>query len=163
MIRRLALAVALFVPLAAYGQADAVDLTAGFVHGGVTIDRLLVYKIEGIVLIRGRTGDPLMAAAAGRFAARAGYLRVANLIEIVPALADEALVSGAQHELDMARQLGGCHFQIESAGGIVRLRGQVMREVQKDLAMYLIARIDGVKEVHSELTLTVPAASARQP
>jgi osmotically-inducible protein OsmY len=162
MIRHFVLAAALFVPLAAYGQADAVDLTAAFVKGGVTIDRLLVYQIGGIVLIRGRTGDPLMAAAAEQFAARAGYRRVANLIEIVPDIADAALVRGARRELEMARQLGGCHFQIESAGGIVRLRGQVTREVQKDLAVYLITKIDGVKEVHSELTL--PALSAeRQP
>ena len=162
MIRHLVLAAALLVPLAAYGQVDAVDLTAAFVAGGVTIDRLLVYQIGGIVLIRGRTGDPLMAAEAERFAARAGYRRVANLIEIVPALADAELVRGARRELELARQLGGCRFQIESAGGIVRLRGQVTREVQKELAVYLIAKIDGVKEVHSELTLPAPRAE-RQP
>jgi osmotically-inducible protein OsmY len=161
MIRRLLLAVVLFVPLAAYGQVDAVDITAAFVTGGVTIDRLLVYQIDGIVLIRGRTGDPLMAAEAGRFAARAGYRRVANLIEIVPALADAELVRGALRELEMARQLGGCRFQIDSAGGIVRLRGQVTREVQKDLAVHLIVKIDGVKEVRSELTLPAPRAESQ--
>ncbi len=157
------LAVVLFVPLAGYAQVDAVNLTAAFVDGGVTIDRLLVYEIGGIVLIRGRTGEPLMAAAAGRFAARAGYRRVANLIEIVPGLADKALVTGAQHELDMARELEGCRFQIESVGGIVRLRGHVTREAQMDYAVYLIGKIDGVKQVRSELMLTAPVASARQP
>lgn len=159
MIRHFALAVALFVPLAAYGQADAVNLTAAFVDGGVTIDRLLVYQIDGIVLIRGRTGDPLLAAAAGRFAARAGYRRVANLIEVVPEIADAALVRGARRELEMTRQLQGCHFQIESAGGIVRLRGEVTREVQKEIAVHLVGKIDGVKAVHSELTMLVPAAA----
>ena len=153
------LAVALFVPLAAYAQVDAVDLTAAFADGGVKIDRLLVYEIDGIVLIRGRTSDPLMAAKAVRFATRAGYRRVANLIEIVPALADKALVSGARYELEMTRQLDGCHFQIESVGGIVMLRGQVTREAQKELAVYVIAKIDGIKELHSELTLTAPVAS----
>jgi osmotically-inducible protein OsmY len=153
------LTIAAFVPLAAYAQVDAVDLTALFVDGGVKIDRLLVYQIGGIVLIRGRTGDPLMAAKAMRFAARTGYTRVANMIEIVPALADKALVSGARHELEMTPQLDGCHFRIESVGGIVMLRGQVTRETQKELAMYVIAKIDGVKELHSELTLIAPAAS----
>src|SRR5436309_15358362 len=106
MMRFLAcLAIAAFVPLAAYAQVDAVNLTAAFVDGGVTIDRLLVYQIGGIVLIRGRTGDPLLAAAAGRFAARAGYRRVANLVEIVPESADAALVRGARLELGMTRQL----------------------------------------------------------
>jgi osmotically-inducible protein OsmY len=155
------LAVVLFVPLAAYGQVDAVDLTASFIDGSVTIDRLLVYQIGGVVLIRGRTGDPLMSAEAERFARRAGYRRVANLIEIVPGLADDALVDGARHELDMARELEGCRFQIEAVDGIVRLRGQVRREVQKDYAMHLIGKIDGVKEVRSELTLTAPAGRQR--
>jgi len=159
MIRRFALAAALLVPLAAYGQADAVNLTAVFVDGGVTIDRLLVYQIGGIVLIRGRTGDPLLAAQAGRFAAGAGYQRVANLIEVVPEIADAALVLGARHELDMTRELQGCHFQIDSAGGIVRLRGEVTREVQKDLAVYLVSKIDGVRVVHSELTMAAPASA----
>ena len=157
MIRRFALAAALLVPLAAYGQADPVNLTAVFVDGGVTIDRLLVYQIGGIVLIRGRTGDPLLAAQAGRFAARAGYQRVANLIEVVPEIADAALVRGARRELEMTRQLQGCHFQIDSAGGIVRLRGEVTREVQKDLAVQLVSKIDGVRAVHSELTMVAPA------
>jgi len=164
MIRRLVLAAALFVPLAAYGQVDATDLTAVFVDGGVKIDRLLVYEIGGVVLLRGRTGNPLMAAEAGRFAARAGYRRVANLIEIVPGLTDKALVKSARHELDMARELDGCRFQIDSAEGIVRLRGHVVREAQGDYAVYLIAKIDGVKQVHSELTvLPAPPASGGQP
>jgi osmotically-inducible protein OsmY len=159
MIRGLALAAALLVPLAAYGQADAVNLTAVFVDGGVTIDRLLVYQIGGIVLIRGRTGDPLLAAQAGRFAARAGYQRVANLIEIVPEIADPALVRNARRELEMMRQLQGCHFQIESAGGIVRLRGEVTRDVQKEIAVHLVGKIDGVIAVHSELTTIAPAGA----
>jgi osmotically-inducible protein OsmY len=159
MIRHFAIALVLLVPLAAYGQVDATDLTAVFVDGGIKIDRLLVYQIGGVVLLRGRTGNPLMAAEAGRFATRSGYRRVANLIEIVPALTDQALVKSARHELDMARELEGCRFQIESAAGIVRLRGHVVREVQRDYAVYLIGKIDGVKQVHSELTLSAPAAS----
>jgi osmotically-inducible protein OsmY len=144
----------LFVPFAAHGQVDAVDLTGTFVRGGITIDRLLVFQIGGIVLIRGRTDDPLKAAEAGEFAVRAGYRRVANLIAIVPALGDDALVRSARRALEMERNLSGCHFVIESAGGIVRLRGEVLRDVQKDIAVHLIARIDGVKEVRSELTLS---------
>lgn len=99
--RRLAcVAIVLFAPLAAYAQADAVDLTASFVDGGVTID--------------------------------------------------------------MARELEGCHFQIESLHGVVRLRGQVAREVQKDVATNLAAKIDGVKAVHSELTLSAPPAGKQR-
>jgi osmotically-inducible protein OsmY len=151
------LAAVVLVALAAHGQVDAVDLTSTFVNGGITIDRLLVYQISGIVLIRGRTGDPLKAREAGAFAARAGYRRVANLIEVVPELADDALVRSARRALEMERSLAGCHFRIESAGGIVQLRGEVVRDVQQDIAVHLISRIDGVKEVRSELTRSVPA------
>jgi osmotically-inducible protein OsmY len=144
---------AMFVPITAFGQADAVDLTATFVNGGVTVESLLVVQIGGIVVIRGRTGDAGMAAEAGRLAASRGYRRVANLIEIVPGLGGDAVESVARRQLEMARELEGCRFQIESVDGIVRLRGQVKREVQKDFAMHMMSKIDGVKEVHSELTL----------
>jgi osmotically-inducible protein OsmY len=53
-------------------------------------------------------------------------------------------------------------FQIDSIHGVVRLRGQVAREVQKDIATQLIARIDGVKEVRSELTLSAPPAAKQR-
>lgn len=55
----------MLVPLAAFGQTDAVDLTATFIGGGVVIDRLLVYQIGGIVVIRGRTHDPALGRIDG--------------------------------------------------------------------------------------------------
>ncbi len=151
----LGIAAVVFLPLAAHGQVDAVDLTSTFVNGGITIDRLLVYQIGGVVLIRGRTGDPVKATEAGEFAARAGYRRVANLIEVVPALTDDALVRSARRAMELERELEGCSVRIDSVDGVVRLRGEVTRDVQKTIAVHLISRIDGVKEVRSELTLPV--------
>ena len=142
-----------FVPVALFGQTDAVDVTAIFVDGGVTIDRLVVVQIGGIVLVRGRTADPAMAVEAMRFAARHGYGRVANMIEIVPGIADGAIETRARHQLEIAQELEGCRFQIDSTGGILRLRGQVESEHQKGFAARLVGRIDGVKEVRSALTL----------
>jgi BON domain len=150
------LAIALFVPVTAFSQANAVDLTNIFVNGGIAVDRLLVYQIGDIVLIRGRTGDPAMAAEAGRFAVRSGYRRVANLIEIVPGIGDVGIEIVARRLLEMSRELEGCTFQIDSTGGILRLRGQVAHEMQKGFAIRLVGRIDGVREVQSALTL--PAA-----
>ncbi|HEV8659595.1 MAG TPA: BON domain-containing protein [Thermoanaerobaculia bacterium] len=92
-----------------------------------------------------------MAAQAGRFAKSLGYERVANLIEIVPGLADSAIERYGARELDMARELQGCNFQIQSLIGVVRLRGNVQQERQGDLAIAILRRIDGVKLVHSEL------------
>jgi BON domain len=152
------LAIALFVPVTAFSQVNAVDLTNIFVKGGITVDRLLVYEIGDIVLIRGRTGDPEMAAEAGRFAVRSGYHRVANLIEIVPGIGDVGIEIVARRRLEMSRELEGCSFQIDSTGGILRLRGQVAHEMQKGFAIRLVGRIDGVREVQPALTLTLPSA-----
>jgi osmotically-inducible protein OsmY len=142
--------VCLLIPSAVYAQVEAVDLTAVFLAGGIEIDQLMVYKISDIVLIRGRTSDVAMAAEAGRFAKSLGYQRLANLIEIVPGLADSAIERYAGRNLEMARGLEGCTFQVSSRKGVVSLRGQIRREVQKDLAVELIRKIDGVKAVRFE-------------
>src|SRR5579859_2333124 len=100
-------------------QTEAIDLTAVFRAGGITIDQLMVYKISDIVLIRGRTSNVLMAAEAGRFATRLGYQRVANLIQIVPGLADSEIERYGERALDMRPELAGCSFQIVSIAGVV--------------------------------------------
>ena len=140
----------LIIPSAVQAQVEAVNLTDIFLAGGIEIDRLVVYKISDIVLIRGRTSDAAAAAEAGRFATTLGYLRVANLIVIVPALDDRAIERFAARQLDMSRDLDGCRFQITSLKGTVQIRGSVRREIQKDVAIGLLRRIDGVKAVHFE-------------
>ncbi len=149
------LTIVMFFPVTTLGQTDALDLTAIFVAGGITIDRLLVVQINDIVLIRGRTSDSAMAAEAGRFAVRRGYSRVANLIEIVPAIGDPGIETLARRRLEMALELAGCTFQIDSRAGILRLSGQVTHEIQKDFAIQMMARIDGVREVQSLLTMRI--------
>jgi osmotically-inducible protein OsmY len=150
------LTIIMLAPAAALAQTSAVDLTSTFVAGGITIDRLLVLKIGGIVLIRGRTDDPAMAAHAGSFAVDHGYLRVANLIEVVPAIGDAGIERLARYQLEMAHELMDCRFQVNAASGIVHLRGQVANDSQRIFALRLVARIDGVKEVQSALTLPLP-------
>ncbi len=137
----------LLISSAVRAQVDAVDLTSVFVAGGIQIDRLKVFKISDIVLIRGRTSDVAMAAEAGRFAKCLGYQRVANLIEIVPGLDDGAIERLAAHELEVQQGLEGSRFQVCSIKGVVEIRGQVRREIQKDLAVDVIRKIDGVKSV----------------
>ncbi len=152
MIRaRILLLLCFLIPSAGFAQTEAINLTALFRTGGIEIDHLLVYQISDIILIRGRTSDLVMAAQAGRFAKSLGYQRVANLIEIVPGLADSSIERKGAHELDIARELEGCNFQIQSIAGVVRLRGNVRREMQGDLAIAILRRIDGVKVVNSEL------------
>ena len=147
------LAMVLLLPATALAQIQPVDLTVAFVAGGVTIDDLIVYQIADIVLIRGRTDNPARAAEAGRFAARSGYLRVANLIEVVPGIGDARIEALAHHRLEIARELRGCAFRIDSTDGSVRLGGQVDRENQKLFAIALVGSIEGVTNVRSAITL----------
>ena len=96
-VLRAMLAVIVFIPLAAFAQTDAVDLTATFVDGG----------------------------------------------------------------LERARELTDCRFELNSVAGVISLRGQVTREIQSDFAIRLVGRIEGVKSVHSTVTLAAPGTRRR--
>jgi osmotically-inducible protein OsmY len=146
------LAMSLLIPQTAAGIGKRTDLTNLFLAGGVDIDRLRVSEAGGVVVIHGRTSDQALADQAGAVAANLGYLHVANRIEIVPALADDAIAAFAMVELRRARELEGCTFAVETRNGIVYLLGEVDREPQKAIAVRLVGRIDGVKEVRSGLT-----------
>jgi hypothetical protein len=87
----------LLIATGAYAQVR--ELTTVFQAGGVAIDRLLVYDVGGIVLIRGRTSDPALALEASRFAQSLGDQRIANLIEIVPGLGDGSIERFAGRQL----------------------------------------------------------------
>ena len=143
--------VASLLPVAARAQSEPVDLTAVFRSSGVDIDDLQVYQINGIVLIRGTSADRGKADNAGTVAKNLGYQRVANLIGLAGLTKDVDIVRFAEGSLVRQRSLEGCKFYIDSLNGIVRIGGSVYREMQKDVAVELLRRIDGVKEVHSTL------------
>ena len=147
----LALCVASLVPIAASAQSEPVDLTAVFQSSGVDITDLQVYQINGIVLIRGTSADREKVENAGTVARNLGYQRVANLIGLAGTTKDVDIVRFAEGRLVRQRALEGCKFYIDSLNGVVRIGGSVYREMQKDVAVELLRRIDGVKEVHSTL------------
>lgn len=137
------------VALAAAPQAN--DITSRFANTGLSIDRLQVFEIGGIVIIRGRTTDKLEAEEAGHLAATLGYYRVANLIQIAEPIDDIAIERKAERELTLHRALDGCRFHVTSQQGVVQLNGSVQHELQKDVAAQLLRTIDGVKEVRLDL------------
>ena len=148
------LIVGTLVPFAALAQTDAVDVTAAFIKGGAVIEDLKVVQISDVVLIRGKTNDRNKALRAGHIATALGYQRVANLIVIRDdATDDAAIVYTGQRQLELERELDGCRFRVESNLGVIRLTGSVRRDLQSDLAVAILARIDGVKAVHPELSL----------
>jgi osmotically-inducible protein OsmY len=147
------LVVSVLFPLTASAQSDAVDVTPAFRDAGVDIDNLMVYQISGIILIRGTTADTAKAAQAGIVARNLGYERVANLIAITAPTDDMAIVRKAEGSLSRHRSFDGCRFHIHSLRGVLRIGGSVTREAQKDFAIELLRRIEGVTEVHSDLTV----------
>lgn len=144
--------VAVLFPFAAFAQKDVLDLTATFVKQGALIDKLEVYQISDILLIRGKTNDRTRAEEATRIAMTLGYHRVANLIVVTDdATDDAAIVFTGQRRLELEPALEGCRFHVDSNRGVIRLTGRVQRDAQGDLAIGILSRIDGVKAVHPDL------------
>jgi osmotically-inducible protein OsmY len=137
-------------PAALAATPQTIDLTDQFRVAGTTVDRLQVYEISGIVVIRGRVADKAQAEIIGQHAATLGYTRVANLIQIVEDT-DARITRAAERELTIHRSLDGCRFQVSSDNGIVKVAGSVRHELQKDVALQLLRGIDGVKSVQVQL------------
>jgi osmotically-inducible protein OsmY len=130
---------------------ETVDLTNAFRTAGATVDRLQVYEIAGIVIIRGRAADKAQAEDLNRLATSLGYTRVANLVQIVQDRDDE-ITRKAEVELTVHRSLDGCRFSVTSDNGVVRVAGQVRHELQKDAVAQVLRNIDGVRSIEINLT-----------
>jgi osmotically-inducible protein OsmY len=155
----IALALAILCLSSGSAQNNAVNLTSKFLKGGIRIDHLLVYSLSGIVVLRGSTSNRERSLQAYRYARKLGYKRIANLIQITPPPDDAAIIRSAERQLDMERALGGCRFHIDCKLGVVHLTGRIQRDMQRDIAIRTVARIDGVREVHA----AVVDDSARPP
>ncbi|HYI07910.1 MAG TPA: BON domain-containing protein [Thermoanaerobaculia bacterium] len=139
-------------PAAAAAAPEATDLTNAFVTAGApSIERLQVYEIAGIVIIRGRAAQQSQAEELGRVAQSLGYARVANLVQIIEHR-DGEIARQAEVELTVNRSLDGCKFRVTSEQGVVRVAGEVVHELQKDVAAQVLRNIDGVRSVEMKLT-----------
>lgn len=145
--------VMVLVPFVATAQTDAVDVTAAFITGGAVIENLNVVQISDVILIRGKTNDRRKAEAASHIATILGYQRVANLIVIRDdATDDAAIMYTGRRQLELEPALDGCRFRVDSNLGVIRLTGSVRNDLQSDLALAILARIDGVKAIHPVLS-----------
>lgn len=146
--------VALFIALnpvaLAATQPETVDLTPQFLTAGANVQRLQVYQIADIVIIRGRAADKDQAAILSQRAALLGYTRVANLIQTVEH-ADADITRRAERELTIHRALDGCRFNVKSDDGVVRVAGTVRHELQKDVAVQVLRSVPGVRSVEINL------------
>jgi len=151
---RLAAVAVLFLAITTASAADSprtTDLTKAFRDAGVTLDKLQVVEVGGIVVIRGRANEKADAEEVGLVALRLGYARVANLIQVVEVPDDLRIERTAERELTIHRSLDGCRFSVDSQKGVVVVNGSVRHELQKDVAIQLIKGIDGVRQVKLEL------------
>jgi osmotically-inducible protein OsmY len=137
-------------PVATAATPQTTDLTNTFRGAGAAVDRLQVYEIAGIVIIRGRAADKAEAEVLNKYAQTLGYGRVANLIQIVKH-EDELIARRAERELSVHRALDGCQFRVSSNKGVVKLSGSVAHELQKDVALAVLRSIDGVQSVEVSL------------
>lgn len=137
-------------PGAVAATPQTTDLTVTFRGANAVVDRLQVYEISGIVIIRGRAGDKAEAERLNQYARTLGYARVANLIQIVKH-EDAALVRAAERELTVHRALDGCQFTVSSEQGVVTVAGSVRHELQKDVALAVVRSINGVRSVEVHL------------
>lgn len=139
-------AVALSAIPAIAQQPAALDVTTQFLTAGVAVDGFLAVEVGGIVVLRGRTADRSAAEKAGTVAHALGFTRVANLIQVgVPD--DDRIKRDAERELAAQRGLDGTEIAVDSTNGVVRLRGKVLNELQKDMALSVVRTIDGVRAV----------------
>lgn len=127
------------------------DLTQQFAAAGVAVDGLRVVEVGGIVVLRGRTTDAGTAQQAATIAQSLGYARVANLIQVADAPDDARITRDAERQLAVHRGLDGTQIAVDSTNGVVRLRGKVSSELQKDMAVTLVRNIDGVRAVQVAL------------
>jgi len=132
-------------------QPETRDLTPQFVTAGVTVDGLRAVEVGGIVVLRGRTTDPAVAAQAAAIAQTLGFARVANLIQVTEVADDARIERVAERRLAYYRGLEGTQIAIDSTNGVVRLTGKVSNELQKDMAASLVRNIDGVRSVQVAL------------
>jgi osmotically-inducible protein OsmY len=148
----LLLLMAFLTPAAALAQTNPIDLTPAFILNGAVIEGLTVVQISDVVVIRGKTNDAIKSQAVSRIANTLGYLRVANLIVIRDdAAEDAAIVYTGQRRLELEPGLHGCRFRIASLRGVIQLTGGVRQQAQEELAVYILSKVDGVKEVHPKL------------
>ena len=137
--------------IAAAATSPVNDYTVAFRQAGVTIDRLEVLEVGVIVVIRGRTTDARQAEQASEVARTLGFSRVANLVQLLTAPDDAEIGRQVERTLASHRSLEGCELSVQSQRGVVHVAGKIHNDLQKDVAIQLVRRVDGVRGVSTDL------------
>ena len=116
----------------------------------IPIQRLSVRHVGGIVLIRGN-GDAASAARAVDVVKGLGFQRVANLVQPITPIDDEALRRDAERQLASNRALDGCTLRVSCENGVVSVSGTVQTELQEDVTRSVLRTVRGAQDIKVSL------------
>lgn len=116
------------------------------------IEELEISTVGELVVVKGSTGDPEAAAEIERRLRAMGHERIVNGIAIVRQRSDASISSAVERELYLAGLLVDAAVTIRTTGGIVVLSGSIAKQPQIETALRIAGRVEGVREVRSELT-----------
>ncbi len=138
----------MLIPAAAHGQTTAVEpIYQAVQDAGLHVDDLMLIPVEGIVIVRGKVHDQESFQRVTGLLKKLGYLRVANMMKIVPPPNDQEIRRAAERELGINRSMDGARLRVHCENGIVTIHGRVEYELQRDAAINIVRGIDGVRDV----------------
>lgn len=88
-----------------------------------------------------------------------GHERIVNGIQLVRKPSDAAITSAVERELYLAGLLLDPGVVVRTSGGVVVLSGTISKRPQIETALRIAARVDGVREVRSELLVEDESAT----
>lgn len=135
-----------FAP-AASAATTGQTIRAGLTNSGLYVTNLSVTDVDGIVIIRGRVSDAETFRAVTRYVRSLGHTRVANLLRVTPFPDDRVIERAAERQLGLSRSLEGCKLVVNSDSGVVILQGTVQNDLQRDVAIDIVRKIEGVRDV----------------
>lgn len=141
----------MLIPASAAGQTpEEMAVKVAVDHAGITVDKLMVIPVEGIVIVRGRVASPEVHKRLAQVLSGLD-LRIANLVKILPIPDDVRIQLAAERALHTTRTLDGSNLRVSSNDGIVTLQGSVRHELQRDAAISILRGVEGVLEVHTRV------------
>ena|ERR1043166_2454131 len=134
---------------AAAPQLTDAQIADALRRANVSLDRLTVRNVGGIVLVSGNADDATTRKAVAAIN-DLGFTRVANLVK-AETFDDEGLRREAERHLAQTRSLSGCTLKVSCERGVIRVTGTVQNDLQQDVARDVLRTVEGARDVQLEL------------
>src|SRR5687768_16978301 len=104
----------MLIPASAAGQTpEEMAVKVAVDNAGITIDKLMVIPVEGIVIVRGRVATPEVHKRLAQVLTGLD-LRIANLVKILPIPDDVQIQLAAERALHTTRTLDGSKLRVSA-------------------------------------------------